>query len=111
MKKKMEKAQFQSKLASLVIDYGRQSFAEGLCSGFDSSSVTERLQEAKEKANVDYQKIMEMIDCLELRQGVMMNRKLRNVQQKEVFYQRLMDLIIDYGTCLYAQGSWFNTSL
>lgn len=41
----------------------------------------------------------------------MMNRKLRNVQQKEVFYQRLMDLIIDYGTCLYAQGSWFNTSL
>lgn len=41
MKKKMEKAQFQSKLASLVIDYGRQSFAEGLCKGFDSSSVTE----------------------------------------------------------------------
>lgn len=40
-----------------------------------------------------------------------MNGKLRNAQQKEVFYQRLMDLVVDYGTCLYAQGSWFNTSL
>lgn len=67
MKKKMEKAQFQSKLASLVIDYGRQSFAEGFCKGFDSSSVTEQLHEAKEKANADYRKIMEMIDCLEFR--------------------------------------------
>lgn len=40
-----------------------------------------------------------------------MNGKLRNAQQKEVFYQRLMDLVVDYGTCLYAQGSWFNTFL
>lgn len=31
-----------------------------------------------------------------------MNGKLRNAQQKEVFYQRLMDLVVDYGTCLYA---------
>ena len=64
MKKKMEKAQFQSKLASLVIDYGRQSFAEGFCKGFDSSSVAEQLKEAKEKANADYQEIMKMIDFL-----------------------------------------------
>lgn len=67
MNKKMEKAALQSKLASLVIDYGKQSFAEGFCKGFDSGSATEQLKEAKEKANADYQKIMKMIDCLEFR--------------------------------------------
>lgn len=67
MKKKMEKAAFQSKLASLVIDYGRQSFAEGFCKGFDSGSAAERLKEAEEKAHADYLQIMEMIDYLELR--------------------------------------------
>lgn len=67
MKKKMERAAFQSKLTSLVIDYGRQSFAEGFCKDFDSGSASERLKKAEEKAHADYLQIMEMIDCLELR--------------------------------------------
>lgn len=33
-----------------------------------------------------------------------MNGNFRNAQQKEVFYQRLIDLVLDYGTCLYVKG-------
>lgn len=39
-----------------------------------------------------------------------MNGKIRNAHQKEVFQQRLMDLVVDYGTCLYAQGLWHDSS-
>lgn len=40
----------------------------------------------------------------------MMSGKIKNAQQKELFQQRLTDLIVDYGTCRYAQGLWHESS-